>query len=291
MGSRYGGLKQMDAVGMSGESIMDFSVYDAMRAGFGKVVFVIRADFEAEFRRIYDGRFGSGIKVDYVLQSIDKVPSGCAYNKERTKPWGTNHAILMADGVINEPFAAINADDFYGRDSYVVLARFLQSVEGKGGNYAMVAYRLGNTLSKYGAVTRGVCVPDSSGCLSAVEEHSGIEQRGSDVFAYNGAGKEVTFPLSTPVSMNMWGFTPDYFRYSEEFFRKFLQEHGNELKSEFFIPLMVDQLIRTGAASVKMLNTTAPWFGMTYQEDKPAVMQEIRDLIAAGEYPERLWEQ
>jgi hypothetical protein len=289
MGSRYGGLKQMDAVGLNDETIMDYSVYDAIRAGFGKVVFVIRRDFEADFRRIYEHRFGSKIAVDFVFQSIDKVPQGCTYNAERTKPWGTNHAILMAEDVIKEPFGVINADDFYGKDGYAVLSTFLQGAAGTTGKYAMVAYRLGNTLSKNGTVTRGICAADVDGNLAAVEEHSGIEAQGSQVVATNGAGKQIACSYETPVSMNMWGFTPDYFEHSERYFKNFLTQHGNELKSEFFIPLMVDYLIKQRTASVKMLTTTAQWFGMTYQEDKPAVMQEIRTLIDKGEYPAKLW--
>jgi NDP-sugar pyrophosphorylase family protein len=289
MGSRYGGLKQIDAVGPSGEAIMDYSVYDAVRAGFGKVVFVIRKDFEADFRKMFGSRFGNSIEVDFVFQSTADVPQGSTYNKERTKPWGTNHALLMAADAINEPFAVINADDFYGKDSYVVLAQFLQGVAGKTNDYCLVAYRLGNTLSKYGSVARGICQQDASGNLQTVEEFTGVSECGGQATARKGDDKEVIFPLDTPVSMNMWGFTPDYFAHSEQYFKKFLEQNGDNLKAEFFIPLMVDHLIKNRISTVKMLTTSAQWFGMTYQEDKSAVQQEIRNLIDAGVYPSQLW--
>ena len=290
MGSRYGGLKQMDAVGPCGEAILDYSVYDAVRAGFGKVVFVIRRDFEDAFRKVFERRFGSAIEVGFVFQSITDVPQGCSYNPDRTKPWGTNHAVLMAAGTIREPFAAINADDFYGKDSYAVLAQFLQGAEGKTNSYCVVAYRLGNTLSKYGSVARGICQQDAGGNLQTVEEFTSVEERNGKAAARGKDGAEVCFDFDTPVSMNMWGFTPDYFEYSEQYFKTFLAQNGSDPKAEFFIPLMVDHLIKTRKAEVKMLRTASQWFGMTYQEDKAAVKQEISNLIKAGVYPERLWE-
>ncbi|GHT74564.1 nucleotidyltransferase [Bacteroidia bacterium] len=289
MGSRYGGLKQMDTVGPGGETIMDYSIYDAARAGFGKVVFVIRKDFEEAFRNTFERRFGDTIAVDFVFQSIADIPQGYAYNRERTKPWGTNHAVLMAANAIREPFAVINADDFYGQEAFSVLAKFLQTVIGKSNAYCMVTYRLGNTLSESGAVSRGICRADGGGNLVSVEEYTNIEQLGSKPIVHNANNEVEYLDEDTPVSMNMWGFTPDYFEHSQKYFEGFLTERGQELKSEFFIPLMIDHLIKTQTATVKMLSTTAQWFGVTYSDDKPAVILKINELVHKGIYPEKLW--
>ena len=288
MGSRYGGLKQIDGLGPNGETIMDYSVFDALRAGFGRVVFVIRKDFEEDFRRVVLAKYAGKVPCELCFQSVDKVPEGCTYNPERTKPWGTNHAVLMAKDIIHEPFAVINADDFYGRESFQVLADFLRDVEGRRNAYCMVGYRVCNTLSENGTVSRGVCATDENGLLTDVVERTKIEEKnGTIVFTEDG----VDTPLDphTPVSMNMWGFTPEYFEYSETAFRAFLQEKGHELKSEFYIPTLVNQLIVDGTATCKVLDTPSKWFGVTYSEDRPQVVMKIQQLIRAGEYPAKLF--
>ena len=288
MGSRYGGLKQMDGLGPNGEAILDYSVYDALRAGFGKIVFVIRKDFEDDFRRVVLSKYEGKVQCELCFQSVDKVPEGCTYTAERTKPWGTNHAVLMGRELINEPFAVINADDFYGKESYQVLADFLRSVEGQQGKYCMVGYRVCNTLSENGSVSRGICTTDAEGNLTDVVERTKIEDKNGTIVFTEG---ETDTPLDphTPVSMNMWGFTPEYFQYSEEAFRTFLAEHGQELKSEFYIPTLVNQLIKAGKASCKVLDTPAKWFGVTYSEDRPQVVMKINKLIKQGEYPAKLF--
>jgi len=288
MGSRYGGLKQMDGLGPNGEAILDYSVYDALRAGFGKIVFVIRKDFEEDFRRVVLAKYEGKVQCEICFQSVDKVPAGCTYNPERTKPWGTNHAVLMAKDLIKEPFAVINADDFYGKESYQVLADFLRSVEGKQGQYAMVGYRVCNTLSENGSVSRGVCQTDENGLLTDVVERTKIEKKNGTIVFTEG---DVDTPLDphTPVSMNMWAFTPEYFQYSEKAFCEFLAQHGQELKSEFYIPTLVNQLIIEGKATCKVLDTPSKWFGVTYSEDRPQVVAKINELIAAGEYPAKLF--
>ena len=288
MGSRYGGLKQIDGLGPNGEAILDYSVYDALRAGFGKIVFVIRKDFEDDFRRVVLSKYEGQVQCEICFQSVDKVPAGYAYNPERTKPWGTNHAVLMGKDLIKEPFAVINADDFYGKESFQVLADYLKSAEGKKGEYCMVGYRVCNTLSENGSVSRGVCTTDANGLLTDVVERTKIEDKnGSIVFTEN----DVDTPLdpNTPVSMNMWGFTPEYFDYTEKAFKVFLSEHGQELKSEFYIPTLVNDLIVTGKATCKVLDTPSKWFGVTYSEDRPQVVMKINQLINEGVYPAKLF--
>ncbi len=289
MGSRYGGLKQLDGLGPNGETIMDYSIYDAIRAGFGKVVFVIRASFEKDFREIVVNKYKGLIDVEIVFQDIDKVPVGSKYNSEREKPWGTNHAVLMGSEVIHEPFAVINADDFYGQESFVVLADFLRSVTGLKNQYSMVGYHVGNTLSESGAVSRGVCVVDENNNLQNVVERTHIEEKGGTIVYLDEKGEEIAIPANTPVSMNMWGFTPDYFDYSWKFFKDFLAKHGQELKSEFYIPLAVNELITSGQATCKVLDSTAKWFGVTYAEDRPQVVLKINELVRKGIYPEKLF--
>ena len=288
MGSRYGGLKQIDGLGPSGETIMDYSVYDALRAGFGKVVFVIRKDFEEAFRKAVISKYADKVPCEVCFQSVDSVPEGCTYNPERTKPWGTNHAVLMAKGLINEPFAVINADDFYGRDSFQVLADYLKSVEGTTGKYCMVGYRVANTLSENGSVSRGVCATDENGYLTDVVERTKIEKVG-DKIIYSEDGVDTEISPNSPVSMNMWGFTPEYFEYVEKAFVEFLQARGQELKSEFYIPTLVNDMIRSGEATCKVLDTTSKWFGVTYAEDRPQVVMKINNLVKEGVYPEKLF--
>lgn len=289
MGSRYGGLKQLDGLGPNGETIMDYSVFDAIRAGFGKIVFVIRKDFEEDFRRVVLKKYEGKVPCEVCFQSIDKVPAGCSYTKERSKPWGTNHALLMAKDIIHEPFAVINADDFYGKESFEVLAGFLQSVEGKQNAYCMAGYRVGNTLSENGSVSRGVCKTDANGYLTDVVERTSIERIDGKIVFKDENGALVELEENTPVSMNMWGFTPEYFGYSEEAFKHFLQEHGEELKSEFYIPTVVNDLITAGKATCKVLDTSAKWFGVTYAQDRQGVVDKIEKLIEAGVYPNKLF--
>ena len=288
MGSRYGGLKQIDGLGPSGETIMDYSVYDALRAGFGKVVFVIRKDFEEAFRKAVISKYADKVPCEVCFQSVDSVPEGCTFNPERTKPWGTNHAVLMAKGLINEPFAVINADDFYGRESFQVLADYLKSVEGTTGKYCMVGYRVANTLSENGSVSRGVCATDENGYLTDVVERTKIEKVG-DKIIYTEDGVDTEISPNSPVSMNMWGFTPEYFDYVEKAFVEFLKTRGQELKSEFYIPTLVNDMIRSGEATCKVLDTTSKWFGVTYAEDRPQVVMKINNLVKEGVYPEKLF--
>ena len=289
MGSRYGGLKQLDELGPSGETIMDYSIYDAIRGGFGKVVFVIREDFEQDFRDIVLKKYENEIPVEVVFQDLNRLPKGFTCPEGRTKPWGTNHAVLMGKDVINEPFAVINADDFYGRDSFEVLGKELAQMTGKKNEYCMVGYRVGNTLSDSGSVSRGVCQTNEEDYLTSVVERTSIERIDGKVVYKDENDQAVVIGDNTPVSMNMWGFTPDYFAYSEEFFADFLKEHINTPKSEYFIPLAVNQLITDGTAKVKVLDTTSKWFGVTYQEDRQGVVDKINALVEAGEYPAKLF--
>jgi hypothetical protein len=289
MGSRYGGLKQLDGLGPNGETIMDYSIYDAMQAGFGKIVFVIRQSFEKDFKTVVIDKFKDLIDTELVFQEISNVPEGSTYIPEREKPWGTNHAVLMGKDVIHEPFAVINADDFYGQESFAVLADFLRGVEGKKNEYCMVGYHVGNTLSESGAVSRGVCVVDENGLLQNVVERTSIEEKGGTINYLDENKNEVAIPANTPVSMNMWGFTPDYFDYSEKYFIKFLAENGQQLKSEFYIPLAVNNLIVEKIATCKVLDTPSKWFGVTYAEDRPQVVLKINELIRKGVYPEKLF--
>ncbi|MDR1524325.1 MAG: nucleotidyltransferase [Tannerella sp.] len=289
MGSRYGGLKQLDGLGPNGETIMDYSVFDAIRGGFGKVVFVIRKDFEADFRAKILSKYENHIPVEVVFQSPDKLPSGFICPPERTKPWGTNHAVLMGKGVINEPFAVINADDFYGRNSYVVLGKELSNTFGKKNEYCMVGFRVGNTLSESGSVARGVCETDENGYLTTVVERTAIERIDGNIQFIDENGQKVVLNENTPVSMNMWGFTPDYFDCSEAYFREFLKDNIQDLKSEYFIPLMVNELVTGKMATVKVLDTASKWFGVTYSNDRQGVVDKIRELVDKGEYPEKLF--
>ncbi len=291
MGSRYGSLKQMDGIGPHNEAIIDYSVYDAIRAGFGKVVFVIRHSFAQEFSEVFsEARFGGQIKVEYVFQELDKLPAGFAVPEDREKPWGTNHALMMAaDTIRDEPFAAINADDFYGAEAYQTVGDYLRSVAGGKNRYCMVGYRLKNTLSDFGSVSRGICSADAADNLTTVVERTHIEKQGDGIFYKDEAGAMQPISGESIVSMNMFGFTPDYFRYSQDYFPEFLKENSKNLKAEFFIPLMVNRLILQGKATMKVLSCEAKWFGVTYKEDKPDVVARLNKLIAAGVYPENLW--
>ena len=288
MGSRYGGLKQLDGLGPNGETIMDYSVFDAMRAGFGKVVFVIRKDFEDDFRNVVLSKYADHVPCEVCFQGIDNLPEGFTRNPERTKPWGTNHAVLMAKDIIKEPFMVINADDFYGKESFEVMAKFLLDVNGQEGKYCMAGYRVGNTLSEHGTVSRGVCATDKMGFLTDVVERTAIENKNGHV-VYQDNGVDVEIPFETPVSMNMWGFTPEYFAYAEEAFKAFLTENSQELKAEFYIPTLVNDMIKSGKATCQVLDTTAKWFGVTYADDRQMVVDKIQALVDAGVYPNKLF--
>lgn len=288
MGSRYGGLKQLDGLGPSGETIMDYSVFDALRAGFGKIVFVIRHDFEEEFREKIISRYEGHVPVEVVFQDLNALPEGFAPNPERTKPWGTNHAILMGKDVIKEPFGVINADDYYGRDSFRVLADFLRSVEGEKNRYCMVGFNIENTLSENGGVSRGLVEVNKDGYLTSVRECHGIRRKDGGLVQIVDE-KEVPFPENAGVSMNMWGFTPDYFDYSEKIFIDFLREHGDELKSEYYIPSAVNELIDSGTVTLKVERTPSKWFGVTYAADRDATVAQFKSLVDAGEYPTPLF--
>ena len=289
MGSRYGGLKQLDGVGPNGETIMDYAIFDAIRGGFGKVVFVIRKDFEEDFRIKILGKYENHIPVETVFQSLDILPEGFTCPEERTKPWGTNHAVMMGKDVIKEPFAVINADDFYGRDSFAALGAELTQKAGRKNEYCMVGFRIGNTLSESGSVARGVCETNTNGYLTTCVERTAVECIDGEIQFIDENGKRTVLDENTPVSMNMWGFTPDYFDYSETYFKKFLQENMHNLKSEYFIPLCINDLVTGNMASVKVLDTTSKWFGVTYTADRPDVVKKIQALIDAGEYPEKLF--
>lgn len=293
MGSRYGGLKQLDTLGPQGQSIMDYSIYDAIEAGFGKIVWVIRRDFEQQFREQILAKYEGHVPCELCFQAIDALPEGFCVPEGREKPWGTNHAVLMGKDVINEPFAVLNCDDFYDRDAFKVLAKFLTELpEGSKGKYAMVGFRVDNTLSESGTVSRGVCEFDpATHHLTSVVERTKIERHNGIVEYLDEDGKWVSLPDTTPVSMNFWGFTPDYFKHSEEYFKTFLSDPKNieNLKSEFFIPLMVDHLIKTGQATCEVLDTTSKWFGVTYPEDRPEVVEKLAKLHEAGQYPDKMF--
>ena len=293
MGSRYGSLKQMDGVGPNGEAIIDYSVYDAIRAGFGKVVFVIRHSFADDFISVFNReRFGGKIEVEYVYQELDYLPEGFTVPEGREKPWGTNHAVMMAAKAIDTPFAVINADDFYGQNSYEVMGSYLSNLADSRNSYAMVGYEVNKTLSENGTVSRGVCTVDSDNFLTSMVERTKIERNSEGVIVFHDLGDDVALEENTPVSMNFFGFTPDYFEYSEQTFKEFLADEKNQanLRSEFFIPMMVNRLIGGGVAKMKVLSTAAQWFGVTYKEDKPQLMAKIEALIEAGVYPRNLWE-
>lgn len=292
MGSRYGGLKQLDGLGPNGETIMDYSIYDAIKAGFGKIVFVIRKDFEDDFRQKVLSKYEGHIPAEVCFQAMDKLPEGFTVPEGRQKPWGTNHAVMMAKNLIHEPFCVINCDDFYNRDAYMVMGKFLSELpEGSKNRYSMVGFRVGNTLSENGTVARGICSKNNEGHLTEVVERTEIMRVDGKVCYKDEEGKWVAVEDNTPVSMNMWGFTPDYFEYSDEYFKEFLSDAKNmeNLKAEFFIPLVVNNLIHEGTATVKVLDTTSKWFGVTYAADRQATVDRIQKLIEEGVYPNRLF--
>ncbi len=290
MGSRYGGLKQLDQVGPSGETIIDYSVYDAIRAGFGKVVFIIRKQIEKEFIEFFGNRFGDRIKVDYVFQETNILPEGAIFNPERTKPWGTGHAVLMAKDKIQEPFAVINADDFYGAEAFAKIADFLNQKQSGGiPEYALAGYILSNTLSEFGGVSRGVCEISEDGYLQNVVETKNIHNTHNHIAFSHENGELEFIPANTIVSMNTWAFWPEIFNEIETSFKEFILKEGDNLKSEFYIPTIADQMIKSGKARFKVLPVSEKWFGVTYQEDKPTVVESLAQLVKAGIYPHNLW--
>ena len=281
MGSRYGGLKQLDKVNENGETIIDYSLYDAIRSGFNKVVFVIRKDFENEFKSQITDKFNGKIEIEFAFQDIDSLPDGFSCPEDRLKPWGTGHAILSAMEIIDEPFAVINGDDFYGRESFQTIVDYYKT----GGDlFSMVAFQLDNTLSEFGGVSRGLCVV-KNGSLDKVTEIENIKILNGEI----SSSYEMKLKGDEPVSMNMWGFTPDLFHHLKIMFVDFLKKEGNELKSEYLIPTVVNQLISTNKKQVKVLNSKESWFGVTYREDKPIVMKKIQKLISNGKYPSTLF--
>ncbi|GAB1405605.1 nucleotidyltransferase [Lentimicrobium sp.] len=289
MGSRYGGLKQIDPVGPGGETILDYSVYDAIKAGFGKIVFIIRRDIEQAFIETYVHKLQKFIEVEWVFQETDALPQGYVAPDGRTKPWGTGHAVLMARDNITQPFAVINADDFYGREAFATLSKYFDQSKEEN-EYAMVAYRLKNTLSDFGTVSRGVCVSNERNELKDVTERTGIESTNGNI-SYSGPDEErVNLPDDTLVSMNFWGFKPGFFNYLERHFKLFLNKNANSPTAEFYIPAVVDQLIKDREIKVKLLKNDGHWFGITYQQDKPEVINKIAGLIREGVYPPALWE-
>ena len=287
MASRYGGMKQIESFGPEGETIMDYSIYDAIRAGFGKIVFVIREDFAEQFKAIFEPKLNGKIETEYVYQHLDAHLENFVRPVERTKPWGTAHAVLCAQSVINEPFAVINADDFYGYDAFVKAYEFLTTACSDN-HYAIVAYELSQTLSSHGTVTRGVCAVNESGDLLEVRERLNIAKADGFVKCDDGQLPE-TLALDTMVSMNFWCFNPSVFGFSQQLFNEFLTAFGNEGKSEFFIPIVADQFIKDESSRIEVIPTTAIWFGVTYKQDAPAVKQSIDSLLETGVYPSGLW--
>jgi UTP-glucose-1-phosphate uridylyltransferase len=289
MGSRYGSLKQVDPVGPSGETILEYSVYDAIRAGFGKVVFVIRRDIENDFKEIFIHKLREHIEIEYVFQELDMVPVGIKIPAERVKPWGTGHAVMVAASKVSEPFAVINADDYYGADAYKKMADYLSKMNHTQTNYSMVGFELDNTLSEYGLVSRGVCEEDANANLLSVVERTKIGRDEKGV-AYKDINDALVYiSEKSIVSMNFWGFTPIFFRQVEEHFKEFIKLNYTNPKAEFYLPFVVDDLIKAKQASVKVLRSTDRWFGITYKEDKPLVIAKINELVSAGVYPKVLW--
>ena len=290
MGSRYGSMKQTEQFGPSGETITDYSIYDSQKAGFGKVVFVISPAMEEEFISSYVKKFPANIEIDYVIQSIDKIPAGTVVSPERKKPWGTAHAVLMAADKITTPFAVINADDFYGRESYQIVADYLKStIEENLLELCMAGYPIRNTLSEFGTVSRGICETDAHGYLISITERTKIKETPKGIVNFEENGEELLLPSNCLVSMNLFGFTPGIFKYLKNHFNDFISANAMNPKSELYIPLVVDQLIRNNQARTRVLKTDATWFGVTYKEDRPNVLEMINKLVNQGVYPSDLW--
>ncbi|WP_298289072.1 sugar phosphate nucleotidyltransferase [Lutibacter sp.] len=288
IGSRYGGLKQLDTFTDEGDTIMDFSIFDALEAGFGKFVFIIRKNIEAEFKEVFNKKLEGKAEVAYVFQEVEYVPKKYV-NPNREKPWGTGHALLMAKDVVNENFAIINADDFYGKEAFEIMAKSLKEIDSNSYNFNMMGYLLKNTVSDYGYVSRGECKVDAKGYLTDVTEQTHIEKINGNIIRKDENGVYVPVDENAVVSMNFWGFTPKCFEFGSQLFEEFLEENKNDLKSEFFIPLVVNEILKSGIASVKVLTSNAKWFGVTYKEDKELVQNEIEKLKKNNIYPSKLW--
>ena len=290
MGSRYGGLKQMDRLGPGGESIIDYSVYDALKAGFGKIIFVLKEEIVDDFYTLFANRYKHAIQVDHVIQNLSEIPQGINPHPDRVKPWGTGHAVLSAAHKLDRPFGVINGDDFYGSDAFRVMAEFLlQTASDDLKQQAMVGYILKNTLSDHGFVSRGICEVDELNKLSSVVERTHIERKNGQIFYKDGKGLENRLNGDESVSMNFWGFTPAILESFHGLFLEFMETKGGELKSEFFIPYGINLLIESNKISVEVLKSTASWFGVTYQEDKPVVVSRLDDLVRQGIYPKSIW--
>jgi hypothetical protein len=289
MGSRYGGLKQVDPMGPSGETLLDYSVFDALRAGFERIVFIIRRDIEAEFREKIGSRYKGNVAVDYVFQQLDSLPNGFSVPADRKKPWGTAHAVWCAREAVKEPFAAINADDYYGQETYEVIGRFLKSAAPESARFAMAGYRLDHTLSEHGSVARGVCEVDADRQLITISECTGIESVGNEILQKEADGSVRKFRGDEPVSMNFWGLTPAIFPLLEERLVAFLSTSSSDPKAESYIPVAIGEMIAHGQATLNVLPTDAEWFGVTYREDKPQVTQALKRLHSEGVYPTPLW--
>lgn len=291
MGSRYGSLKQIDAIGPSGEAIIDYSIYDAIRAGFEKVSFIIRKSIEKDFRKVFDEKLKGKIETEYVFQELDMVPPGTSYSPERVKPWGTAHAVWVAKNYVKEPFVVINADDFYGPGSYQAMADYLTG-EGIGSTskYCMMGYEVRHTLSDFGSVSRGVCESGNADFLSTVVERTKIFKEGESIYYVDEKKRHISLRGSELVSMNIWGFTPGIFDYIENTFTDFMSANSDKLKSEMYIPAVVNDLIARQEASVKILSAVDRWFGVTYKEDKHLAIENINGLIRQGVYPDNLWD-
>lgn len=288
MGSRYGGLKQIEPIGPNGETIIEYSIFDAIRAGFGKVVFVIRESFADAFKERFANKLDGKIEVEYVFQELDKLPEGYSLPEGRVKPWGTGHAILMAKDAIQEPFASINADDFYGAEAFKVAADFLTQKVSEG-NYSMVGYQLKNTLSEFGTVSRGICKTDEQNNLLEIVERTKIARENGTIYFIDENDEKTALPDDSPASMNFWGFHPSIFAHLESQFSEFLDAEMHLHKSEFYIPSVVFNLINSGKIKTEVLTADSPWFGVTYPEDKPYVVEQVRKLTQKDDYPEKLW--
>ncbi len=290
MGSRYGGLKQMDSFGPSGEAIIDYSIYDAIEAGFSKIVFIIRESFKEDFKAFFSGKFDDKIEMAFVTQELTDIPSTYMLNPDRAKPWGTAHAVDRARDEVDGPFAVINADDYYGKESYKTLMSFFNNTMDNENEYCIIGYFLDNTLSEYGTVNRGVCTMDEASYLESIEECTKILKEEDGIIRYpQDSDDKKELDSRTLVSMNMFGFKPSYFAHFDKQFSSFLENYGQELKSEFYIPTLLDTLIKNQIVKLKVLESESDWFGVTYQDDKPFVVKRLNKLIAEGAYPKKLW--
>jgi dTDP-glucose pyrophosphorylase len=290
MASRYGSMKQIQGFGPSGETIMDYSIYDAIRAGYEKIVFIIRKQHASNFKSIFEPKLKGRVSVDYVYQELEDYTNGFPIPAERTKPWGTAHAVLCAKSAVNEPFAVINADDFYGRDSFEKSYRFL-TTQCSDHLYSIIGYELAKTLSENGSVSRGVCVVDGQNNLVSIHERTKIYRDDEGRITYEEGNQKFEVPYDSKVSMNFWCFDPSVFNFIEKIFAEFVSKHGSDPKAEFFIPIIGDRFIKEKKGSIRIIPTSAQWFGVTYKEDAPEVQKSLNSLIEAGEYPSNLWSQ